>query len=200
LGGPPEPGGPHLTRVAHPLQLCRKGWVIRALRANRLLSPAANLPSQSRPPTFSRARNGKGMRSHMPQCARTGRACARAYRNVPGMGRACVHAYRNVPGMGRACVHAYRNVPGTGRACVHAYRNVPGMGRAYVHAYRNVPGTGRACVHACRKKTDRKVLPPCRRPERSPKDEATDSIAFVHAHFFVCAFPPKKRMSSPKTT
>jgi hypothetical protein len=43
-------------------------------------------------------------------------------------------------------------------------------------------------------------LPLCRRPERSPKGEATDSIAVVFACFYFSRFPPENRMSSPKTT
>jgi hypothetical protein len=40
----------------------------------------------------------------------------------------------------------------------------------------------------------------CRRLERSPKGEATDSIAVVFACFIFLHFSPKNRMSSPGTT
>jgi hypothetical protein len=36
--------------------------------------------------------------------------------------------------------------------------------------------------------------------ERSPKGEATESIAFAAAYFYFFYFQPKIRMSSPKTT
>src|SRR6266550_6486365 len=37
-------------------------------------------------------------------------------------------------------------------------------------------------------------------PERSPKGEVTESIAFAFVFIFLSRFPPKNRMSSPKTT
>jgi hypothetical protein len=49
------------------------------------------------------------------------------------------------------------------------------------------------------KESGPQALPLCRRPEQSPKGEATENIAFAVACFFLLRFPPKNRLSSPKS-
>jgi hypothetical protein len=43
-------------------------------------------------------------------------------------------------------------------------------------------------------------LPLCRMAGAKPEGQATDSVAFASSFFFFSHFPPKNRMSTPKTT
>jgi hypothetical protein len=72
------------------------------------------------------------------------------------------------------------------------------IGRARIHACQKNPSHRKGTRSRVPKKPGPKALPLCRRPERSPKGEATQSIAFAVAVVFSSAISAQKSHVKPQ--
>jgi hypothetical protein len=128
------------------------------------------------------------------------RSCSRLCEQRSGEIRFSTSTVRQPPHRPPTSAFALLSDPRRRPAVVLVFQPCHLPGRAHLEGCAENPVTSRKSTPlGCAENKPGRGPPLCRRPERSPKGEATDLIAFAFAFIFFLRFQPKNRMSSPRT-